>query len=428
MNRQGLAVVVVMTALVTGACSAKPPARPGDDSLSGNTSAPSATPQTPEEEAGTSGAEALVEDPEARLTSFAVAVEDPQLRASVWTLRSCDNCTDPAYALVTTTDGFRTRTIADVSPARFLSVTALGTHSLAIRQDSRLRWILTGDGQLSPVEPPTKPSPVTAAEVVVRDGLRFVALNPGTGTTHRLLLPRRERADSGKRRRVTFVEVTRQGRWLTAIARTPRRPWLERSSDGGLHWTRLRLPGERFGVFDPMPSAVPGVPTFFESADGATLVPFVGSHRLASTTWKSAPGPQDPTAYLSGWGVLPSGAMLAVATNWSDDRAGKFTTSPGFYQSEVDDWSRWHRVPQGAPFAAVQRFQPEVLQLTATPGRLRVTVVGPDSHTAGPPRARDAPGASWPRGDDQDHRAVQECPSSNNRSRSRGRLTPTTLW
>jgi hypothetical protein len=113
--------------------------------------------------------------------------------------------------------------------------------------------------------------------------------------------------------------------------------------------TPLDVPGLEGLMQQPTTSFAPGVRAVSGGGDGATLFPFEAMARStdggASWTSYEVPKVDDERAYSSGEVVLPDGQVLALLTNWSDDRRNRPSDRHhGFYESHGDDWSHYSPV------------------------------------------------------------------------------------
>lgn len=122
---------------------------------------------------------------------------------------------------------------------------------------------------------------------------------------------------------------------------------------------------------------------FVEGADGATLMPFVALHRLdpASRSWRSTPGPTDPTAYGGSMIERPDGRLFMIVQAWSDARRFDPVTPPGFWVSTDESWTEFRRIQTGPPFTRAG-FWPRILEIRSVGRLTEITVDEPGSPRA----------------------------------------------
>jgi hypothetical protein len=296
----------------------------------------------------------IVDDPDSRFRALAVSDDDPDIQAAVWQqCRSGDDCVEK-YAVVVTDDGFLTRTVVDRVFDGEPMIAAAGPvfHVLSGLGSGEF---LKPDGSLVGVQPGKATTP--GAVVAIGSGLPVWTIFDGEHLTATLL------PDGAPD--LSYVNVLPDGT-LAGIDRRGDYVW---SVDAGVNWDRRQLNGGPNALYEMVPTDG-SQQVVIEGADGATLFPFVAVHRARSAggaAFERVTVPGDPRAYLSGEAVLPDGRLLVAVEAWSDTRPGpEFVTPPGLYVSAGDDWSTYEEVEAGAPYAAVDDFQPSWLGTAVT--------------------------------------------------------------
>lgn len=314
----------------------------------------------------------IVDDPHARLRALAVSDDDPDLQAAVWQqCRSADDCAEK-YAVVVTDDGFASRAVVDrVFPAEPL-IAAAGP-VFHVQSGLGPGEFLKADGSL--VGARTGPVTSPAVVVAIGSGLPLWTVMDGE---HLTAAPLPDGAPD-----LGYINVLPDG----TLAGVDRRGGYVWSVDAGVHWDRRQLNGGPNALYQVVPTDG-SQQVVIEGADGATLFPFVAVHRARSAggaAFERVPVPGDPRAYLSGEAVLADGRLLVAIEAWSDTRPGpEFVTRPGLYVSAGDDWGTYEEVEVGAPYAAVDDFQPSWLGTAVTAEGVTVFLQAPpgDSNPA----------------------------------------------
>jgi hypothetical protein len=226
--------------------------------------------------------------------------------------------------------------------------------------------VLTLDGRLVGVQPGKVTTP--GVVVAIGSGLPLWTILDGE---HLTAMPLPEGAPD-----LGFVNVLPDGT-LAGIDRRGDYVW---STDVGAHWDRRPLNGGPDALYNQVPTDG-SQQVVIEGADGATLFPFVAVHRARSAggaAFERVPLPGDPRAYLSGEAVLPDGRLLVAIEAWSDTAPGpEFVTPPGLYVSAGEDWSTYEEVEVGAPYAALDDFQPSWLGTVVTADSVIVFLKAP---------------------------------------------------
>lgn len=291
--------------------------------------------------------EQIVHDADARLETLAVSDDDPDVRASVWSLCKNDRCNRERNIIAVTQDGFDSTEYVELqSSGRYASVGALSSESFYV-EGPRFRGVLTPDATLSPLRRSSTVGTLAADETVVFGAVRPLAVD-ASGNTHPLSIP------DGAR-----LAVEQPGGRLVALTFSARRsgttiPHLVWSDDDGATWSQRRLPVRAGGMFMIPYSADPDTIAVVESVDGATLAPFVAMHvsRDGGTTWKRIPAlaDEEESGYVGWTFVRSDGRLLAGLIAWSDDgRDNVSRRSRGPYLSEGLDWSHMSPSDEGLP-------------------------------------------------------------------------------
>lgn len=313
--------------------------------------------------------DAVVDDPEARITAVTVRHDDPSVRSVVWSLCRTPKCYRADQVVAVTDDGFATRHLRALTQQT--SETALdGVFLLATRRASE---ILQPDGSRTTVDwDARRAGPLGPSEEPVgthRFG-EVRAVDPATGLGH--LVPTPGEA----------LGVSRDGSGALRVYLRPRAGGarLLTSYDGGRSW-------DDGSAFDPPPgqntqpidsSIATGAAV--TGGDGATELPIGGLHAGDEGGWTTFAGFGDPTAYLgAGAGaVLPDGALLLSVGGWSDSWQDRPSRRPaGLWRSDGQDWSDLRPVPMGAPFDGLdlRRDISPILDIVVSPRRVTVYAV-----------------------------------------------------
>lgn len=354
-----VAGTITLSVAVLGAgCEAAPEGGPvaHSDSTSPPSSPalPAGSPSPP-----STAAEHVVDNP--RSTLQQVALGAGGVRAAVWRRGH-------HYAVALSGDGFETRVVPDLPTRRPLDVLEAGPARFVVRQGYRPGWVLAADGGLTEVERVTGRQPATTAEVVTMSGNHVVAVDPGTGSAHRIPAPEPLSDLSVVRGTIRGIPYTPDGASRYVASR-----------DGGDTWTSTALPA-RHALWMPVEGR--GEPAFVQGADGATLFPFDALWRQGAAGFSRISAPDDPKAYVSCAHRLPDGRLFLCVDAWSDQRRSKAVTLPGCWVSTDSTWSDFERVQPGPPFADDDVFQPVVLASRDTRRGLMMVVRDPESGDA----------------------------------------------
>jgi len=293
--------------------------------------------------------------------------------ASVWEwCESEDRCVEARYAVAVSRDGFATRTVVDLPPRWLYTLRPAGGGRFFVRGNPRVLSILQPDGSLREVTRPlagAEPAPAEPDELLLHTRRGWVATDAEDASQHPVPVP----AD--------VEQLWWEGDQLRGVTYPDdRRSAFVRSDDGGLTWRSTQLP-VRHALWGTVDGASP--PVFVEGADGATLMPFVALHRLdpATGTWRSTPGPADPTAYHGSMIERPDGRLFVIVQAWSDARRFDPGTPPGFWVSTDEAWTDFEQIETGPPFTRVVS-QPRILERRSVGRVTEITVDDPDSPRA----------------------------------------------
>lgn len=322
--------------------------------------------------------EAIVDDPRATVDLVAVAPEDPDVRAVVWSLCKNRSCRQRQVAIAVTGDGFATRSVVGVRGEAAFVRPAAGWGAFVVSWDGPSPYLLRTNGSKVPIGRPSGEGSVVAGEVVTRIrgyGDDFVAVHPANGAAHRIPLP------AG----VTQLVGDEHGR-LQGVVSDGRRSRYVWSDDGGVRWREHPLPAQEVSMFSLTPSAAPGVRAVIGGADGATFFPFIDVSRGTRNgeAWQTIAQDGDPRAYVGLSAVLPDGRLLVDVEAWSDATLREPGARPnGPYLSAGDDWSAWQRLvpPPDSGLADAERERLlaaeslDVVGLVVAAGEVTVHVV-----------------------------------------------------
>jgi len=273
---------------------------------------------------GVPSADAVVDGPGAQLLRVAVSVTDPQSRASVWRTCAGRSCARSWLVVAVTVDGFEHRTLAGPWRADGARVTAAPGGRFLVHVDGVPAFLLDVSGDRRALGLPGGPRPLRSGELVV-GGL---AVDPATGTTHGLPLPRG----------TTALTATEDGR-LVAVAAGA----LLGSSDGGASWRRTPLPVDGATTL-PLASARTDTVAALRGDQGVTWLPVSGAVRRVAGRVHVDEVPRPPQArpFVDDALVLPDGSLLVDVVAWSTDRNGDHVGAVGAFVTDQGRWRTWH--------------------------------------------------------------------------------------
>ncbi len=369
----GCLLLAVHLGLLAGCAQERGAAAPASrsESTTAPVSEPSSDPLDPP------SATDVVDEPAAKLVDVAVSPNDPQVRAAVWWTCPTKACSARHVAVTVSTDGFRTRVVADRVWRNVPTVTVDGSGNTVVTSYGRRTELTLArpDGSTVEVRRSQDESPVGAGEIVagVEHDPRetsFLATDPAGGTAHPVPVP----ADTAQ------LEQLPSGQ-LRAITRRHTYAW---SEDGGATWTESAsaLDG---ALVQSFVTSAPGEHVLVGGGDGATLFPFGEIRRLDDQdSWSVTDLDRSPTAYIGVTAVLPDGRFLADVDAWSDNRrlGGRLRgTPPGLYVSEGDDWASYTRLELGDPFTEPAYNAPDVRYVEVSGARTTLGAIGSDARS-----------------------------------------------
>lgn len=328
--------------------------------------APSTTPSTTPSAVAETDLDAIVDDPEARITAVTVRRSDPSVRSVVWSLCRTPQCRRFDEVVAVTDDGFATRHLQALT-SQTLATPLDGVFLLTRRRGSE---ILQPDGSRTAVDWDAGPAgPLSASEhpVGVHRFGRIHAVDPTTGAGHLVPTPAGTRGLATEAPARLRLYVGGGSRMLS-------------SYDGGRTWD------ERAAFAAPRGMLVQGIGSSTSTTavvtggDGATVLPVGSLHRWDGERWREFAGPDDPTAYLGNGGgaVLADGGLLLSLETWSDERRNRPSSRPaGLWRSDGRDWAALRPVPLGAPFDTLdlRRDSSPILDVAVAPRRVTVYAV-----------------------------------------------------
>lgn len=376
-------VAPLLPVLLLAGCTSRgaPPAIPEP------TQPPTSSPTVTEEVVDRPSPEEIVDDPESRLVDVQFVPGDRDRRVALWRLCAGASCLSRRLAIAVTTDGFRTRTLADATwHHAFVRLSAGGEVVVLDYQRGLSLDVVRDDGSVLPVDMVKDVAPVARGEVVA--GMvfrparnRFWATDPATATAHLVPVP------DG-----THELIQTDTGQLRALIERQSYAW---SDDGGVTWSRV-FDGLGRNFLTSFVASTDDTHVVVHGGDGATLFPFSEIRRLESDgDWSVVVPADDPMAYIGPTAVLPDGRFLASIQSWSDNGLAKEKprgTPPGIYVSDGDDWSTYERIESGAPFRTAAPFEPMVTDIDVTADGALITAIGPDQTTAW---TSDDLGATW---------------------------------
>ncbi|UPK76060.1 hypothetical protein MU582_05310 [Nocardioidaceae bacterium SCSIO 66511] len=289
--------------------------------------------------------EQIVEHADATLYSLAVSNDDPDVRASAWNLCSNKNCRQSRTVLAVTKDDFETTEYVEFEKYdAYAQITTLPNETFLVQPHNE-PFILSADGELTPIQKTKRVGPVAEGEFVPK--YSDAAIDVDAATQHPLDTPPN-----------THGLVEQPDGRLVGIAYTNGNSavwhavW---SDDGGQTWGQHQLPTRAGGMFMVADSAEPDTIAVVEGADGATLFPFVAVHvsRDDGATWQRLPAlggnGRIPKAIVD-WAFVRSDGALLTQVDWNGDAPPAYPPS-GLVISAGPDWSKTRPADAGLPGA-----------------------------------------------------------------------------